>query len=211
MSEPSSDFGLGCPEVVPLALNEVFPDVLAAAQAGAAWAFERLYGDLAPVVTAYVRMQGAAEADDLVSDVFLGVFAGLKSFSGTEQQFRSWVFTIAHRRLVDERRRLARRRWTPAEDLARFGEPVGGDVEAEALDAIGRRRVYDLCGRLPPDQRAVLLLRIVGDLTVEQVAAVLGKSPGAVKALQRRGLAALRKILEQEARTPARAVERLRG
>ena len=61
-----------------------------------------------------------------------------------------------------------------------------------------RLKQIALCARLAPDQRDVLLLRIVADLTVDDVAAVVGKSRGAVKALQRRGFQALRKILEQE-------------
>jgi RNA polymerase sigma-70 factor (ECF subfamily) len=69
------------------------------------WAFERLYADLAPVVAGYLRVQGAAEPEDLTSEVFLGVFTGIDSFEGSETQFRSWVFTIAYSRLVDERRR----------------------------------------------------------------------------------------------------------
>ena len=60
-----------------------FDDVLAAAQAGAAWAFEVLYRDLSPVVTGYLRLHGAAEPDDLASETFLGVFTGLAGFSGT--------------------------------------------------------------------------------------------------------------------------------
>lgn len=166
-----------------------------AARAGAPWAFERLYTELAPVVTGYLRFQGAAEPDDLTSEVFLGVFAGLSSFEGTEQQFRSWVFTIAHRRLIDERRRAVRRPSEPTDDPGTLDGP-GGDAEVEALDALGLRRVYELCATLSPEQREVVLLRVVGDLTVEQVARTVGRSVGAVKALQRRGLTALRKKVE---------------
>ncbi|WP_053208241.1 RNA polymerase sigma factor [Jiangella muralis] len=166
-----------------------------AARAGAPWAFERLYTDLAPVVTGYLRLQGAAEPDDLTSEVFLGVFAGLASFEGTEPQFRSWVFTIAHRRLIDERRRVARRPSEPTDDPATLDGP-GGDAEAEAIDALGLRRVYELCATLSAEQREVVLLRVVGDLTVEQVAQTVGRSVGAVKALQRRGLTALRKKVQ---------------
>ena len=161
------------------------------------WAFERLYADLAPVVAGYLRLQGAAEPEDLTSDVFLGVFTGIDSFEGSETQFRSWVFTIAHRRLVDERRRLARRLWSPAGDLAAF-DKSGGDVEADALDALGSRRVFEWCAGLSADQRDVLVLRVVGDLTIDQVAAIVDKSPGAVKALQRRALTALRQQVEKE-------------
>jgi RNA polymerase sigma factor (sigma-70 family) len=171
--------------------------VLDAARTGAPWAFERIYGDVAPAVAGYARMQGASEPEDLCNDVFLGVFAGLPSFSGSEKQFRSWVFTIAHRRLVDERRRRARRQTTPIADVEVFDRP-GGNVEEDALDVLGRRRVYALCAELSGDQREVLLLRVLADLTVEQVAEVVGKTPGAIKALQRRGLAALRKKLSRE-------------
>ncbi len=142
-------------------------------------------------------MQGAAEPEDLTSDVFLGVFTGIDSFEGSETQFRSWVFTIAHRRLVDERRRLARRRWSPAGDLADL-ELTGGDVESDAFDVLGSQRVVEWCAGLSADQRDVLVLRVVGDMTVDQVAAIVDKSPGAVKALQRRALSALRQQLEKE-------------
>jgi RNA polymerase sigma factor (sigma-70 family) len=142
-------------------------------------------------------VQGASEPEDVTSAVFLGVFTGLESFDGTEAQFRSWVFTIAHRKLIDERRRLARRRWSPAGDLAAFDQ-TGGDVEADAFDALGSQRVVEWCAGLSADQRDVLVLRVVGDLTVEQVAEIVGKSAGAVKALQRRALTALRQQLEKE-------------
>jgi RNA polymerase sigma factor (sigma-70 family) len=176
-----------------------FDDVLTAAQAGAAWAFERLYNDLAPGVAGYLRSQGALDPEDLTSEVFIGVFKGLGGFVGGEEKFRSWVFTIAHRRLTDDRRRRGRR---PTSEPLSGREEVrnGGDVEAEALASLGDERVRSLLGMLSPDQRAVLALRIIGDLTVEQVAEAIGKRPGAVKALQRRALAALRKVLaEQEA------------
>lgn len=178
-----------------LPLGEVFPDVLAAAQCGAPWAFDRLYRELAPTVLGYLRLQGTPEPEDLASETFIGVFANLGSFAGDERAFRSWVFTIAHRRLTDERRRSGRR---PALADAAQANPVGGDVEAEALGLLDTQRVHRLCADLPPDQRAVLLLRMVADLTVEQTADVIGKSPGAVKQLQRRGLAAVRKQLERE-------------
>src|SRR4051812_28950280 len=86
-----------------------FDDVLTAAQAGAAWAFEVLYRDLAPSVTGYLRLHRAVEPDDLASETFIGVFTGLSAFSGDEAALRAWVFTIAHRRLVDDWRRRSRR------------------------------------------------------------------------------------------------------
>jgi RNA polymerase sigma-70 factor (ECF subfamily) len=175
-----------------------YDEVLAAARTGAAWAFEVLYRDLAPPVTAYLRLHGAAEPDDLASETFLGVFTGLAGFSGDEDALRAWVFTIAHRRLVDDWRRRSRRPQL-ADDPSAAADPIGGDVEDDVLDRLGADAVQRLVELLPPDQRAVLLLRILGDLTVDQVAAVLGRSTGSVKALQRRGLRALRDHLVGEA------------
>jgi RNA polymerase sigma factor (sigma-70 family) len=178
-------------------LDEPFDRVLDAARANAPWAYRHLYESLAGAVSGYLRSQGARDVDDLTSEVFLGVFRRLGSFEGGEAAFRSWVFTIAHHRLVDDRRRRARR---PDPGLldGRLAEVVGGDVEDEVLARLGTEGVHRLLERLAPDQRDVLLLRVVGDLTIEQVAEAVGKRPGAVKALQRRGLAALRKIISDQ-------------
>ena len=180
-----------------MSLGPSFDSVLLAAQAGAAWAFELLYRDLSGPVTGYLRLHGAAEPDDVASETFLGVFTGLAAFRGEEHDFRAWVFTIAHRRLVDAWRREGRRPQNAGTE-ADLLELAGGDSEADALDRVGSAAVHDLCGRLPTDQRSVLLLRILADLTVEQVAETLGRSVGSVKALQRRGLVTLRSELITE-------------
>jgi RNA polymerase sigma factor (sigma-70 family) len=176
-----------------LPIGTAFPEVLAAAQAGAGWAFEVLYRDLAPALTGYLRLQGAAEPDDLASETFIGVFRGLGAFRGDEAGLRAWVFTIGRRRLVDDWRRRGRRPLLADDGAHELREYKGGDVEDDALALMSSRTVHEVCARLPDDQRDVLLLRIVADLTVEQVAAVLGKTVQAVKALQRRGLTTLRR------------------
>lgn len=173
-------------------IGTTFPEVLAAAQAGAGWAFEVLYRDLAPAVTGYLRLQGAAEPDDLASETFIGVFNGLAAFRGDEAGLRGWVFTIARRRLVDDWRRRGRRPVAVDDGTDALREYSGGDVEEEALASMSSWTVYEVCAGLPDDQRDVLLLRILADLTVEQVGAVLGRTGAAVKALQRRALATLR-------------------
>jgi RNA polymerase sigma-70 factor (ECF subfamily) len=172
-----------------------FDQVLAAAQAGAPWAFEQLYKDLAPSVTAYLRLHGAVEPDDLASETFIGVFTGLSGFSGDEDGLRGWVFTIAHRRLMDDWRRRSRRPQL-ADEPGDLATHVGGNVEDDVMLRVGAEDVERLCGTLPADQRSVLLLRILADLTVEQVAQAMDRSVASVKALQRRGLRALRERLE---------------
>jgi RNA polymerase sigma factor (sigma-70 family) len=179
-----------------------FDAVLAAAHDGAPWALECMFTTLAPVVTGYLRVQGSVEPEDLTSEVFVAVLRNLRDFRGDEPGFRSWVFTIAHRRLLDERRRRARR--PPPEHLADAPEtfasdlPAPEDVEAAMDRSLGAERVRALCDQLVPGQRDVLLLRLVGDLSIEQVAHALDKSTGAVKALQRRGLLAIGRLLERE-------------
>jgi len=171
-----------------------FPQVLAAAQADAPWAYRRLFAWLGRPVAGYLRGQGADDPDGLANDVFLRAFTNLAGFQGGEERFRSWIFTIAHHVLIDDRRRAARR--PPRAGWPVTERPGAASTEGDALARLGTRQVEELLAELTPDQRDVLLLRIVADLTVEQVAETLGKAPGAIKALQRRGLATLRRRLE---------------
>jgi RNA polymerase sigma factor (sigma-70 family) len=180
-----------------VSLGESFESVLGAARTGQAWAWEAIYRELAPTVLGYLRARGSAEPNDLTAEVFLQLVRDLRSFDGGESEFRAWVFTVAHHRLIDERRRRGRRPVEPAPTEAIADEQIGGDVEDEALARIEEQRVRRVLGRLSGDQQSVLLLRILGDLTVDQIAGVLGKTPGAVKALQRRGLAALKREISK--------------
>ncbi len=166
---------------------------------GAPWAFTVLFESLAGSVTGYLRSQGAADPDGLANDVFLRAFTHLDGFDGNEESFRSWVLTVAHHRLIDDRRQVSRR---PVSAYLSPEQAVGqADRHDHELAGIEYRWVREQLAMLAPDQRDVLLLRILGDLTVEQVARALGKSVGAVKALQRRGLTTLRKKMSEE-RTP---------
>jgi len=184
-----------------MSLGEQFETILPAAQRGAGWALEALYRALAPAVVGYLRLQGAEDPEDLANEVFLGAFRGLASFTGGEEALRSWVFSIAHRRIIDERRRRARR--VPVVSLDDVGAgavylSTGPGVEDQVLGALEEERLRRVCDRLAPDQRDVVLLRLLGDLSIEQTAAALGKRAGAVKALQHRGLESLRRILAEE-------------
>jgi RNA polymerase sigma-70 factor (ECF subfamily) len=177
-------------------LGESFPQILAAARGSAEWAWTRIYGDLAPPLLGYLRTRSAVDAEDLMGEVFLQVVRDLNTFEGGERDFRAWVFTIAHHRLLDDARSRARRPLTSTEEaIANFS---GGNVEEEALESIATQRVREMITRLPLAQRDVLLLRVLGGLTVDQVASAMGKSSGAVKALQRRGLAAIARALAKE-------------
>jgi RNA polymerase sigma-70 factor (ECF subfamily) len=183
-----------------------FAAVLAAAQEGAPWACTTLWVEHAPAVAAFVTARGSREPEDLTSEVFLAVFEKLPRFSGGAPEFRSFVFSIAYRRLVDELRKRSFRgeheEWSPQLD-EQLGGRRSASAEDEALGRLGEASALSLLDGLPDDQRDVMVLRIVADLTIEQIANVLGKREGAVKALQRRALDNLRKKVPPT-RTPAR-------
>lgn len=177
--------------------DQQLDDVFAAAQQGEAWALRSLYDETAPRVFAYLKGRGAAEPEDLTSEVFLTVFPKLPSVTNGLSGFRTFAFSVAHARLVDDLRKRSRRdpehTYDPATDPR-----TTTSAEHDALLNASTDRVRRLIDTLQGDQRDVLALRILGDLTLEQVANALGKSPGAVKQLQRRGLIALRRHLEAE-------------
>lgn len=175
-----------------------FEAVLHAAQQGDERALEVIYRELAPLVLGYLRGRGATHAEDVTSETFVAVVRNLHRFQGDEDRLRSWVLTIAHRRLIDERRRAGRRPEV-AEDPASLADQSGataGDALSHALDRIAEDDALALLEHLTEDQRAVVLLRIVSDLPVKEVARILGKRQGAVKTLQRRALARLARVLE---------------
>lgn len=174
--------------------DALLDEVLPAAQAGEAWAVRRLYDDLAPRVLGYLRARGATEPEDLTSEVFLAVLPRLATVTGGAAGLRTFVFSVAHARLVDDLRKRSRRGPT-APYLPEDDPRASPSAEEEGLVSLQSARVRTLLETLVPDQRDVLVLRVLGDLTVEQVAEALGKSTGAVKQLQRRGLLALKRAL----------------
>jgi RNA polymerase sigma factor (sigma-70 family) len=176
-------------------LGEGFDAVLEAARAGADWAWERIYDSLAPSILGYLRARGAPDAENVSGEVFCQLVRDIHRFSGDEAGFRSWVFVMAHHRLLDDLRRRKRRPETPSAPET-FGSledasDVEGSVMARATELELRAALEDLT----EPQRDVLLLRIFGDLKIEEVAEAMGRRVGAVKALQRRGLEALRGVL----------------
>jgi RNA polymerase sigma-70 factor (ECF subfamily) len=178
-----------------------FATRLEGAKSGREWAWADLYRDLAGPVTGYLASRGAAEPEDLASETFLQVARNIQGFEGDEASFRSWVFVIAHRRMLDARRAGQRRPITTSLSDAAV-EPADGDVEVEAIEGLVSSELHAAFEQLTDIQGDVLALRILGRLTLEETAQALGKRVGAVKAAQRRGLLALQRILDLEGVTP---------
>lgn len=162
---------------------------LDAARAGDHAAFSAIYHVLAGKVAGFVRGRGVRDVDDVVNEVFLGVFRNLDTFEGDASAFRSWLFTIARFKATDAIRAAVR---APAASAAELPETAGGDVEADAMASLGDD-VAAMLELLTDEQREVVLLRIVADLSLAQVAEITGRPLGAVKSIQHRALASLRR------------------
>lgn len=178
-----------------MVIGSGFAEVLAAAKAGGEWAWERLFASVAGQVRGYFAAQGAADPDNSTGEVLLGLVGGIHRFDGDERQFRSWVFVMAHHRLVDERRRHRR-----SANLARADRPSehAAPADRDVLERLGESEWLTRLDRLSDDQRTVIVLRIVVGLSTEETARVLGKRPGTVRVLQHRALGRLREILSAE-------------
>lgn len=176
---------------------EWLEDALRAAQAGRAWALRAVYEQLAPAVHGYLRGRGASEPEDLTSEVFLTVFSKLDTVAGGFTGLRTLAFSVAHARLVDDLRRKVRRGTAVSyEDW--HDDRTTGSTEDEAVERLGTADVLALLDQLPAAQRDVLLMRVVADLSVEDTAAAVGRSTGAVKQLQRRALLAIRDRMQDD-------------
>ena len=170
-----------------------FPQVIGAAQEGAEWAWAKLYHSVAPQVAGFARAKGAADPEDVVAEVFHDVARNIHGFTGSEANFRSWIFTIAYNRLVDQWRKNARRKEEPRP------EPTAArSAEHEALHSATDGPAFAALDHLTESQRTVMLLRTVADLSLDEVAQVMGTNTNSVKALQHRAVVQLRKHLEQQ-------------
>lgn len=175
-----------------------FDEILDRARAGDEGAWGQLYDSLSLQLLGYLRARGAVDAESLVGDVFLSIARGIGTFEGSASGFRSWVFVIATSRLYDERRRLRRKPTEPLDPLLEERLRCDDDVQADVEQAAASVAAADLLSVLTEDQRRVVALRVFAGLTSAEVAEVVGKPLTAVKALYRRGLAALRRELVDE-------------
>lgn len=173
---------------------ELSEDVVRRAVAGEQAAFGEVYDELSPRVLGYLRARGVEDPDGLVSEVFLALYPRLRDLRGGVDGLRTLVFSIAHARAVDDARRRARRPASlPYEPD--FDDRATESAEHHAVQSVEAERAVALMARLGDDQRAVVTLRVMGDLSLEQTAAVTGKTVASVKQLQRRGLARLRELM----------------
>ncbi|MDZ7731854.1 MAG: RNA polymerase sigma factor [Acidimicrobiia bacterium] len=169
-----------------------FPEILRAAQQGDGWALEHLFHLLSGRIRAFLTARGLEDPEASASEVFVRAFRAIADFEGDQSAYEAWIFTIARRLAIDEHRRAERRPHQVEDDqLAEREAP--DDVEVQAVEQLDQSDAQALLDGLSPDQREVVVLRIIAGLSTEQVSEILDKRPDAVRALQHRGLANIRR------------------
>ncbi len=165
-------------------------DAVARAAAGDEAGFLQLWRALQPRLLRFLHVVGCDDPEDVASETWLHVVRDLCMFSGSGDDFRRWLFTIGRHRAIDAARARSRR---PA-SAANAGLDVVADthvVEEQVLDGISAAQAVLLLRRLPRDQAEAVALRVLAGLDTPDVAAILGKSPGAVRVALHRGLRTL--------------------
>jgi RNA polymerase sigma-70 factor (ECF subfamily) len=157
-----------------------------AARHGDDRALTALWRELQPALLRYLRAAEPGAAEDIASDTWLEVTRRLDRFTGDERAFRGWLFTIARHRLIDARRRAARRRTAPVAWLPDL--PGVDDPAADVLIDLSTQASLRLLAELPPEQAEAVLLRVMAGLGTDEVAQIMGKQPGNVRVLSHRGL-----------------------
>lgn len=154
-------------------------------------AFGELYDRLYDLVYRYVRAQVESDevAEDLCEQVFLAALESLERYSPRGGGIQAWILRIARNDVLDHFRRVRRISFGPLEDAADAVARGGPEHDVVGADEMARLRVA--ISQLPEEQRQVILLRYAAELPIADVAKVLGKTEGAVKAMQHRAVAAL--------------------
>ena len=178
-------------------IGEEFPAVLAAAQDGSEDAFAVLWRDGNPAVLRYLRVAAPDAAEDVAAETWVQVVRGLASFRGGEQDWRAWLFTIARRRALDERRRRSRHPVVPLEELPADAGPAA-DAAGLALENMATAAAIAAVAALPSVQAEVILLRVLAGLDTDAVATITGRNPNAVRVAAHRGLRRLAHVLASE-------------
>ena len=143
--------------------------------------FERIYA------FALTRAGDRIGAEDITADTFRQAFENLSRFEWRGVPFSAWLFRIAANAATDYFKRASRE-----DSLPEALSPAEDSWETRLIEVETRARLFELVGRLPRDQRRVIEMRFGEEMSVREVAQAMGKSEGAVKALQHRSIESLR-------------------
>ncbi len=164
------------------------------AKQGDETAFAQLYEEYFDKIYRYVtiRMGDKMEAEDITQQVFLNAIKAISSFKWKGVPFSAWLFRIAHNQVVDYLRKSKKRVLAPLQESLVASNSDPQEIFERKLDI---ERLTLATKKLTPAQQEVISLRFAAEMSVAQAAKVMGRSEGAVKALQHSAVVALRKAL----------------
>jgi len=157
-------------------------------------ALTQLYEEYFDKIYRYIvlKIGNKTEAEDMTQQVFLNAIKSISSFKWKGIPFSAWLFRIAHNQMVDYLRKKTKRITVPlTESLVNTDD----NPELVAEKSLDIERLHSATQRLTKAQREVISLRFSGGLSIAEAAKVMGKSQGAVKALQHGAIVSLRKEL----------------
>ena len=160
-------------------------------------AFAQLYEEYFDRIYRYItfKIGNRTEAEDMTQQVFLNAIKSISSFKWKSIPFSAWLFRIAHNQMVDYFRKKAKHATISLDEVLVSN---GNNPQLVAEQNLDIERLLLATEQLTQAQREVISLRFASELSIAQVAEVMGKSQGAVKALQHSAIVALRKILSVE-------------
>jgi RNA polymerase sigma-70 factor (ECF subfamily) len=156
-------------------------------------AFAQLYEENFDKIYRYLalRVGNEMEAEDMTQQVFLKALQSISSFRWKGVPFSAWLFRIAHNQAVDHLRKKGKRVSVPLDDSLSSGDSPHATTERK-MDV---EQLHEATKRLTEAQREVISLRFTSELSIAQVAKIMGRSQGAVKALQHSAIVALRRTI----------------
>lgn len=174
--------------------------LVARAQNYDAEAFGQLYDKYLRQVYSFVyyRLGDQHDAEDLTAQVFLKALEAIRSYNRQKATFLTWLLSIAHHLVIDRYRYRGRRGEVPLEPELLPIELE--DPEERAISNLTGEILWQALEKLTKEQRDVIVLRFSLNLSGPEMAKALGKTEGAVKALQHRALRSLERILRHEQR-----------
>jgi RNA polymerase sigma-70 factor, ECF subfamily len=179
-------------------IGSEFAVLLAQAQGRDEEAFARLYRDAQPALLRYLRVVAPEAPEDMAAETWLQVAAGLAGFTGSELEFRAWLFTIARHRAVDAARARERRpRTVPLADSGAAERLTAPDAADVTMERAATRATLTLIAALPRDQAEIIMLRVVAGLDTNAVARIVGKRSGAVRVASHRALRRLAAVVDR--------------
>jgi RNA polymerase sigma-70 factor, ECF subfamily len=153
--------------------------------------FDRIYRYIV------LKIGDRTEAEDMTQQVFINVLQSISFYKWKGMPFTSWLYRIAHNQVVDHLRKISRRKTVPLDESLPL-PAADGDPKYEIERKVEIEEITRAAKRLTAAQQEVISLRFAGELSITEVAGVMGKSEGAIKALQHSAIAALRRVLAVE-------------